>query len=239
MPTVLLIDDEPHLREALAFSLTRHGYQVRTAADGPAALESAREHPPDLVVLDVMLPGMDGFEVCRLLRRHSSVPIIMLTARTDEVDRVVGLEIGADDYLTKPFSTRELLARIKAMLRRQQLLQQSAVQTPEVLRLGSLVVDLAQHRATVCGRELALKPKVFDLLAFLAQDPNRVFTREQLLQRVWGYDYSGDARTVDVHVRWLRAALEQAQADCDGGAAGSGPQVETVRGVGYRLALPR
>jgi DNA-binding response OmpR family regulator len=237
VPTVLLVEDEAALREALAFSLARHGYQVRTAADGPAALESVHANPPDIIILDVMLPGLDGFEVCRLLRRESTVPIIMLTARTDEVDRVVGLEIGADDYVTKPFSTRELLARIKALLRRQQMVQQPPAAQSEVVHLGALVVDLAERRALCCGQELRLKPRVFDLLAFLVQHPNRVFTREQLLQRVWGYEYTGGTRTVDVHVRWLRAVL--AQHGCHPAQSGRLPQIETVRGVGYRLSMPR
>jgi two-component system OmpR family response regulator len=181
-----------------------------------------------------MLPGIDGFEVCRLLRQQSAVPIIMLTARSDEIDRVVGLEIGADDYLSKPFSTRELIARIKAMLRRQQLLQLPAEDAPTQLRLGALTVDLATHRATCGQHELRLRPKVFDLLAFLVQHPGRVFSREQLLQRVWGYEYTGGARTVDVHIRWLRLSLEAAH---DASGEGQRPclQVETVRGVGYRL----
>ena len=232
MPQILVVDDEATLVETIRYNLKREGYEVAVAFDGQQALEIARRERPDLVVLDLMLPKLDGFEVCRTLRRESTVPILMLTAKDDEVDRIVGLELGADDYITKPFSMRELLARIRATLRRVQMLRAEASaqqeEAPAALHAGDLEVDLRQHRVFVRGEEISLKPKEFDLLAFLVGNPGQVFTREVLLRRVWGYDFAGDTRTVDVHIRGLREKIEA--------NPGEPTRIDTVRGVGYRFA---
>ena len=228
MAKVLIVEDDPNLLHTLRYNFEREGFQVSTAVDGVQALEVARREQPAAVILDVMLPRLDGFDVCRALRRDSTVPILMLTARDDEIDRVVGLELGADDYLTKPFSVRELLARVKAMLRRVEMLQASGPgPNARLLRDGDLVVNLDEHRVRRAGRELQLKPKEYDLLVYLMQQPGRVFNRDQLLSQVWGYDFAGDSRTVDVHIRWLREKIE---AD-----PGRPVLIETVRGVGYRF----
>lgn len=227
MAKILVVDDEAILLDTLRYNLSKAGHQVHTAADGAAALRLAREDPPDLVILDVMLPQMDGFEVCRILRQGSNVPILMLTARDEELDRVLGLELGADDYLTKPFSMRELLARVKAMLRRSELSRPAAMGREAPLREGVLEVDLDSHRALYRGQPLHLRPKEFDLLVHLMRHRGRAFSRDQLLAQVWGYDYAGDTRTVDVHVRWLREKVEE-----DPSRPGL---IETVRGVGYRF----
>jgi DNA-binding response OmpR family regulator len=228
---ILIVDDEPTLVATLDYNLRRDGHETVIARDGESAIERARAVAPDLVVLDVMLPRLDGFEVCRSLRSESMVPILMLTAKDNEVDKVVGLEIGADDYMTKPFSMRELLARVKAMLRRNAAVapaRPTPVAPRAPIQLRSLEIDLdarAVHRGVQTVR---MKPREFDLLAFLAQNRGRVFSRQQLLQHVWGADFVGDPRTVDVHVRWLRQKVEDDP---------SKPRVlETVRGVGYRLA---
>jgi DNA-binding response OmpR family regulator len=236
MAKILIVEDEATLRETLRYNFERAGYEVATAADGQQALEVAAEEVPDAVILDVMLPKLDGLDVCHALRRESTVPILMLTAKDEEVDKIVGLELGADDYLTKPFSVRELLARVKAMLRRVEMLQATASRAgarilqaddPSAGSGQTLRVNLDEHRVLRGDRELRLKPKEFDLLVFLMQQPGRVFTRDQLLSRVWGYDFAGDSRTVDVHVRWLREKIE---------ADPSHPRlIETVRGVGYRF----
>ena len=225
--TILVVDDEPTLRETLAEALEADGFQVVTAADGREALARFREHRPDLVVLDLMLPELSGIEVCRIVRQESGVPILMLTARSSELDKVVGLELGADDYVTKPFSLRELTARIRALLRRT---DQPASDGPAMATVGDLTVDLAGHRLLRGGEPVPLKPKVFELLAFLVRHPGQVFSREQLLERVWGYDYAGETRTVDVHVHWLRAAIEPEPE--------SPALVQTVRGVGYVFRRP-
>lgn len=229
---VLVVDDEIALQETLEYNLAKQGYQVFTAADGLAAIEIARREKPDLIVLDLMLPGLDGLEVCRALRRDMNVPILMLTARADEVDRIVGLEIGADDYLTKPFSMRELLARVKALLRRVRLTREEALAEAltaenDILSAGDLVVDQSRRVAYRGGQALALKPRELDLLAYLLRHRGVALSREQLLQQVWGWDYVGSTRTVDVHVRWLREKVE------DDPAAPS--RIVTVRGIGYRL----
>jgi DNA-binding response OmpR family regulator len=234
MAMILVVEDEPTLLAAITYNLRREGYRALTAADGAAALALAADRPeaPDLVVLDVMLPKLDGLEVCRRLRARSAVPILMLTAKTDEVDRVVGLELGADDYLTKPFSMRELVARVKALLRRRDLLaaelgHRSSVVAGERLAAGDVAIDLAGHRVTMAGAPVALTRKEFELLAFLVRHRGRVFSAEQLLEQVWGYQ-AVDARTVAVHIRSLREKLE---------AQPSQPRlIETVRGVGYRVA---
>ncbi len=225
--TILVVDDEPTLRETLAEALEADGFGVITAVDGREALARFREHRPDLVVLDLMLPELSGVEVCRILRRESGVPILMLTARTSELDKVLGLELGADDYVTKPFSLRELTARIRALLRRT---EQPVAEGPTTIGLGDLTVDLAGHRLLRDGVVVPMKPRVFELLAFLLGHPGQVFSREQLLERVWGYDYAGETRTVDVHVHWLRATIEPRPA--------APTLIHTVRGVGYVFRRP-
>jgi len=225
--TILVVDDEPILRETLAEALDADGFRVITAADGREALVQFRDHRPELVVLDLMLPELSGIEVCRVIRQESDVPILMLTAKSSEVDKIVGLELGADDYVTKPFSLRELSARIRALLRRS---EQVAAESLATVAVGDLTVDLTGHRLLRDGEVVPLKPKVFELLAFLVRHPGQVFTREQLLQQVWGYDYAGETRTVDVHVHWLRTAIEPDPA--------APTLVQTVRGVGYVLRRP-
>jgi two-component system OmpR family response regulator len=222
---VLVVEDDANLLEALKYSFRKEGYITVTAADGEQALEIARSEKPDLLILDVMLPGLNGFEVCRILRKEMSVPIIMLTAKADEMDKIVGLEIGADDYVTKPFSMRELLARVRAMLRRAKMSE--PLKGQEIIKIGDIEIDIARHRATFTGVALELSPKEFDLLAFLARNKGLVFTREQLLEKVWGYDFAGDTRTVDVHIRWLRQKI-----DTDPARPG---YLVTVRGTGYKL----
>lgn len=223
---ILIVEDDANLLETLRYNLNKESYQVLTAADGETALEVARKEKPDLIILDVMLPGLSGFEVCRILRKETNTPIIMLTAKTDETDKIVGLEIGADDYVTKPFSVRELTARIRAMLRRVRPVETPLVED-SVMNIGEIKVDIDRHQASLAGEVLELRPKEFDLLAFLARNKGIVFTREQLLEKLWGYDYIGDTRTVDVHVRWLRQKIESDP---------SNPKhLVTVRGTGYKL----
>jgi DNA-binding response OmpR family regulator len=231
MPTILVVEDEPALQAAIGYNLRREGHRVLAAADGPTAL-ALMAQGPDLVVLDLMLPGIDGFEVCRRIRQQSSVPIIILTARTDEVDRVVGLELGADDYVTKPFSMRELIARVKALLRRRELilaeLQARSGADDQRLVAGDLEINLSRHTVTRAGVPISLTPREFDLLAFLVKNRGRVFSAERLLEEVWGYANPVDPRTVAVHIRSLREKLEDDP---------SRPVlIETVRGVGYRFA---
>ncbi len=230
---ILIVEDEPTLLETLVYNLQRQGYNVVTATDGWEAIRRAREEAPDLIVLDVMLPGIDGFEVCRILRKEMNTPILMLTARADEVDKVVGLEVGADDYMTKPFSLREFLARVKALLRRVRLIREEMVResADEIARekfvLGDLVIDPARREVLRDGRPIHLKPKEFDLLLFFARHRGHVLSREQILQHVWGWAYDGGTRTVDVHVRWLREKIEPDPKHPT--------RLVTVRGVGYRF----
>lgn len=228
---ILVVEDEPALLEALAYNLARHGYQVETAADGKSAVEMARNFKPDLMVLDIMLPEIDGFEVCRILRQDMNVPILMLTARDDEIDRVIGLEMGADDYMTKPFSMREFLARVKAHLRRVRLIREEMdTETEgqkELLRFRNLVLDLSRREVQIDEQPIVMKPKEFDLLLFLAKHRGQVLTRELLLERVWGWEFTGGSRTVDVHVRWLREKIEKDPAEPE--------RIITVRGTGYRF----
>ena len=224
-PHILVVDDERTLRETLAEGLEEEGFAVFQAADGREAVEAFRRHHPDLILLDLMLPELSGTEVCRIIRAESGVPILMLTAKSAEIDKVVGLELGADDYVTKPFSFRELLARVRALLRRAEA--QAQVTEPETIDLGAVKVDLAGRRLLRDGETLPVKPKAFDLLVFLLRNGGHVFTREQLLEHVWGYDYAGETRTVDVHVHWLRAQIESDPAEP--------VYLETVRGVGYVL----
>jgi DNA-binding response OmpR family regulator len=234
---VLVVEDEPSLVDTLQYSLSRQGYDVTVSSDGAKALEVARRERPDLVILDVMLPTLDGFEVCRILRQEMSAPILMLTARTDEVDKVVGLEVGADDYLTKPFSMRELMARVKALLRRVRLVreemaneekpEQGKSQAAERLVFPDLLIDLSRREMFYKGKLFHLKPKEFDLLVFLARNRGIVLSRDLILERVWGWDYDGGSRTVDVHVRWLREKIEDEPANPT--------RIVTVRGIGYRF----
>lgn len=240
---VLVVEDEAALLKLISYNLTQAGYAVATAATGFAGLDAFRREQPDLVLLDVMLPDIDGFDVCRELRRSSNVPVIFLTARSEEIDRVIGLELGADDYVTKPFSPRELLARVKAHLRRMQELSPRPADAPsaagatvgaivgadadEIVRLGDLVVDGVAHEARLRGEVLPLTPTEFRLLAHLAHHRGRALSRDQLLTGVWGDDYFGDARVVDVHISHLRERIDA--------EAGQPSLIETVRGVGYRM----
>ena len=227
--TILVVEDETTLRETLVDALEVEGFRVIAAADGRSALARFRADRPDLILLDVMLPELSGIEVCRIIRAESSVPIVMLTAKDSELDKVVGLELGADDYVTKPFSLRELSARIRGLFRRSE--QAAAGEAaPSVVDLGRVQVDLAGHRLLRDGEAVAIKPKAFDLLAFLLRHPGQAFTRDQLLEHVWGYDYGGETRTVDVHVHWLRSRIEN--------DPGKPAFIHTVRGVGYVFRRP-
>ena len=222
---VLVVDDEDHIVELARIYLTREGYEVEGVGDGSQALARFAQIKPDLVVLDIMLPGADGLEICKEIRKLSQVPIIMLTARDEVTDKVVGLEVGADDYLTKPFHPQELVARAKALLRRARV----EPDAPKLIRAGKLEVDLERHEVRHELAKVQLRPKEFDLLTLLARHPGRVFQRSELLDLVWGYDFPGYTRTVDVHVQQLREKLA---------AAGiTEPSIETVWGVGYRLEL--
>lgn len=234
-PRVLIVEDEVNIRDAIAFTLKREGFAVSLAGSGPEGLDRAAESP-DVIVLDIMLPGLDGLEVLRRVRQTSNVPVLLLSAKGDEIDRVVGLEIGADDYITKPFAMRELVARIRSILRRVQMnprgpehvahaVSESA--NGETIVAGNLRIDLARRSARAGGRELDLKPKEFDLLAYFARHPGVVMSRDALLREVWGYEYRIDTRTVDVHIRWLRKKLEDNPA--------SPRRLITVRGSGYRF----
>jgi len=230
MATVLLVEDDDTLREALVYLLRREGHDVHAAADGRAALAEFDRRPPDIILLDLMIPGVDGIEVCRRVREVSEVPIIMLTARNSEGDIVLGLEVGADDYVTKPFSTPELLARIRSAIRRGRAsVSQQAGEEPEddVLQASGIVMEVEKHRVVVDGKEISLPLKEFELLEVLMRNAGRVLTRRQLLNRVWGSDYVGDTKTLDVHVRRLRSKLEQNPA--------TPVKLVTLRGLGYRL----
>ena len=231
--TILVVEDEPALRYTLSYNLKKDGFTVEAVGDGRAALDSARKLKPDLIVLDLMLPEIDGFDVCRILRKEMTTPILMLTARDDEIDRVVGLEVGADDYLTKPFSMRELMARVKAQLRRSRLLREefgkaaAASGTQEKLPFGNLVINLTRREVILNDEPLSLKPQEYELLVFFAEHKGKMLSREFILERVWGWDFIGDSRTVDVHVRWLRQKIEQ--------DASQPKRIVTVRGGGYRF----
>lgn len=230
--TILVVEDEPALQETLAYNLKKEGYTVEAVGDGQVALESARTLKPDLIVLDLMLPGIDGFEVCRILRKEMTTPILMLTARDNEIDRVVGLEVGADDYLTKPFSMRELMARVKAQLRRARLMReevekQTSAIPQEKLNFDNLIINQTRREVILDDEPLRLKPKEYELLLFLAEHKGQMLSREFILERVWGWDYIGDSRTVDVHVRWLRQKIESEPAKPE--------RIITVRGGGYRF----
>lgn len=237
---VLVVEDDRTLLETLEYNLAHQGYQVFTAENGRYALEITRSKLPDLIILDVMLPGIDGFEVCRILRKELSMPIIMLTARSDEVDKIVGLEMGADDYLTKPFSMRELLARVKAMLRRVELVREEVAseqieesteltvqKTAASLTFGNMVIDQKRREVRLDGEAVRLKPKEFELLLFLTRNPGMALSRDLILERVWGWSYDGNSRTVDVHVRWLREKIEPDPKNAS--------RIVTVRAIGYRF----
>lgn len=231
--TILVVEDEPALRDTLSYNLKKDGFTVEAVGDGRSALESARKLKPDLIILDIMLPELDGLEVARILRKEMTTPILMLTARDDEIDRVVGLEVGADDYLTKPFSMRELMARVKAQLRRTRLLQEEMAKSgagqvrQEKLTFGDLVVNLTRREVTLRGEPVQLKPQEYELLVFFAEHKGQMLSREFILERVWGWDFIGDSRTVDVHVRWLRQKIEEDASDPK--------RIVTVRGGGYRF----
>lgn len=229
---ILIVEDEIALQETLAYSLKKEGYILETVGDGRAALEAARRLKPDLIVLDIMLPEMDGFEVARTLRKEMTTAILMLTARDDEIDRVVGLEVGADDYLTKPFSMRELIARVKAQLRRARLLREEMGKSiepdaHETLTFDNLIINLTRREVILNDKPIPLKPKEYELLLFLAEHRRQMLSREFILERVWGWDYIGDSRTVDVHVRWLRQKIEENSSEPK--------RIVTVRGGGYRF----
>jgi len=225
MSIVLLVEDDDTLREALVYLLRREGHEVRAAADGQAALDALAPPLPDIVLLDLMIPVINGIEVCRRIRATFDVPIIMLTARNSEADIVLGLEVGADDYITKPFSTPELLARIRSAIRRSKTTAKA--KPDDVLRAGDVVVDVGRHRVTVDGAEVTLPLREFDLLAVLVRHAGRVLTRPQLLKRLWGSEYIGDTKTLDVHIRRLREKIERDPANPT--------RLVTVRGLGYRL----
>ena len=224
---VLVVEDDRNLLDVLKYNLRKEGYDVITAVNGVQALENARNEKPDFVILDIMLPEINGFEVCRILRKESGIPILMLTARDDEMDKVIGLDLGADDYMTKPFQIREFLARIRAILRRTDMTRQQVNKEAKILQIKDITVDLGRHIANFQDKVLNLTPKEFDLLVFLMQNKGIAFSREQLLEKVWGYDYLGGTRTIDVHIRWLREKIE------------NDPEhpvlLLTVRGVGYKL----
>jgi DNA-binding response OmpR family regulator len=228
--TVLIADDDPTIRDVLELYLKREGFTVLSASDGQTALRIARADKPDLVMLDLMLPQVDGWEVCRQLRAESNVPILMVTARGEEYERILGLGLGADDYVTKPFSPGEVVARVKAIFRRIEMARATTTLSADVIRLGDVVINPGAHRVTLRGQPVTLTAKEFDLLHFLASYPRQVFTREQLLDQVWGYTYAGETSTVTVHVRHLREKLEWDPANpC---------LIETVWGVGYRFNDP-
>lgn len=228
MTRILLVDDEPLITDSLSYSLRKEGFEVKAVGDGMVVLQEVQDFQPDLLVLDLMLPGMSGLEICQRLRAKSSIPVIMLTARGEEIDRVLGLEVGADDYLAKPFSFRELLARIRSILRRVELDRQAA--QLQQISLGRLSLDPVARRVFKGEQELQLSAREFDLLSVLMKNAGRALSREELLAEVWGEDWIGDPRTLDVHVRWLRLKTEEDPAS---------PQyIQTVRGHGYRFAGP-
>jgi two-component system, OmpR family, alkaline phosphatase synthesis response regulator PhoP len=220
---ILVVDDERNIVELLKYNLEKEGYEVLSAYDGFEAVNLAKQDRPDLIILDIMLPGQGGLEVCRILRKETKIPIIMATAKGEEIDKILGLELGADDYVTKPFSPRELVARVKAVLRR----TSSKIEEKDELAFEDLTINLVKHEIRLKGDEVDLKPKEFDLLKLLATNPGKVFTRDFLLEQLWGYDYLGDTRTVDVHMRRLRQKIEEDAAN---------PRfLKTVHGIGYKF----
>ena len=227
-PVIMIVDDDPNIAQLVKLYLEKDGYPTVTASRGDEALEQFRQNPPGLMILDIMLPGMDGWQVLRETRKTSNVPIIMLTAKDETFDKVLGLELGADDYIAKPFDMKELVARIKAVIRRYQS-PEPAEGSGKALTFPGLTVNISQYTVTYMGKELEMPPKELELLNFLASHPNQVFTREQLLEQVWGYDYFGDSRTVDVHVKRLREKLTEGEK--------LGWQIKTVWGVGYKFEV--
>ena len=223
---ILLVDDDPNIRQLVNLYLEKEGFEVEMADRGDTAVEKFKSFAPNLILLDLMLPGMDGWQVCREVRKTSNVPIIMLTAKDETFDKVLGLELGADDYMVKPFDTKELVARIKAVLRR---FQNADAPASKELSFPGLTINIGQYTVTYMGKELEMPPKELELLYFLASHPGMVFTREQLLEQVWGYDYFGDSRTVDVHVKRLREKLTDGEK--------MGWQIKTVWGVGYKFEV--
>jgi DNA-binding response OmpR family regulator len=228
---ILIVEDDETLNGVLRYNFEREGYKVFTASDGLNGIELARLEKPDLIILDLMLPKIDGLEVCRILRKEMTVPILMVTAKAEEIDKIVGLELGADDYMTKPFSVRELIARVRANLRRNEILRRESEKnesvSPQTIQINQIEIDLGRHSITAAGSVLDLSPKEFDLLVFLVRNHGQVFNRETLLSKVWGYDYAGDTRTVDVHIRWLREKIEKIPE--------SPRHIITIRGVGYKF----
>lgn len=224
---ILVVDDEPSITKSIQYALEKEGYQVVVANNGQDGVDLAKQEKPDLVILDVMLPGLDGYEACRMIRQESSAPIIMLTAKGEEIDKVVGLEIGADEYVTKPFSLRELQARIKALLRLVSRHQVARLEEPESIEVGELMIDIARHEVTLAGKTIQLTLKEFELLKVLAINANKVLSREFLVEQVWGYGFPGEGRTVDVHIHWLREKIEK--------DPNNPVRIQTVRGVGYRF----
>jgi len=222
--SILIVEDDQNLVDVLTYNLAKEGYAVTSARDGEEALEKARQRAPHLIILDIMLPKMSGLELCRILRKETMAPIIMLTAKSEEIDKIVGLEVGADDYMTKPFSMRELLARVRAMLRRAEM---TALTEERAVTIGDLHIDASRRRVTRGDKVLDLTPKEFELLVFLAQNKGHVFSRERLLNKIWGYDFAGDSRTVDVHIRWLRTKIEP--------DPHHPTRLITVRGAGYKM----
>ena len=226
--TILIVEDEENLLEAIRYNMEREGYSTLTATNGEYGLQVARVTKPTLVILDIMLPKLDGLQVCQLLRRDTNVPILMLTAKADEIDRIIGLELGADDYVTKPFSMRELLARVKSLLRRSVMNSQMSSDEPiQFITTGNLEINFTSHQANIDGKPIQLRPREFALLKLLIIGKGRAFTRNHILEHVWEYDYIGNTRTVDVHVRWLREKIED--------DPGNPKRIITVRGVGYRF----
>ncbi len=226
-PMILLVDDDPNISQLVRLYLEKEGFEVQSAARGDEGLAAFRRRPPNLLLLDIMLPGMDGWQVCRAVRQFSAIPIIMLTAKDETFDKVLGLELGADDYLTKPFEPKELVARIKAVLRRAQ--PGSAEEKGDVISFPNLTVSLSQYEVHYQGKLVEMPPKELEVLYFLASNANLVFTREQLLEKVWGFDFFGDSRTVDVHIKRLREKLP--------GCEEYGWQIRTVWGVGYKFEV--
>ena len=224
---ILIVDDEKPIVDSIKYTLYKEGYDVVVSYDGEDALEKVRKENPDLIILDIMLPKLSGLEVCRIIRRTSNVPIIMLTARGEDMDRVVGLELGADDYVSKPFSMRELVARIKAVLRRAKMSVSTEAKTKEKLEFDDVLIDVKGRIVLKRGIPVDLSPKEFDLLVTLAENEGRVMSREYLLNHIWGDDFYGDDRTVDVHIRWLREKLEDDTSNPE--------HIQTVRGIGYIL----
>ena len=228
---ILVVEDDQTLLGILKYNLIQAGHSVLTATDGVQAVQCAKNNHPDLLILDIMLPKMDGLEVCRTVRKDMTIPILMLTAKTEEIDKVVGLEVGADDYMTKPFSMREFLARVKAMLRRVDMIEEKETATnqsaPKTIEMDGLIINLGSHHVKLHGEALDLSRKEYDLLVYLVTNRGQVFSRDQLLSKVWKYDYVGDTRTVDVHISWLRQKIE---------ADSAHPKyLLTIRGVGYKF----